>query len=108
MCAASTDGFCRSEPPVETQNRKDALLLAELLGVGAAVPLVARKVLAVGHVLHAAEDIQLPSAHGEGAVHPDIDAAVVGRASGVHLREVVYAPPLLRGHHLVVRRERPA
>src|SRR6187401_1792429 len=94
-----------SETPVEAQDREDALLLAELLGVRAAVPGVAREVATVGDVLHANEQIQRLSAHGEGAVHADVDAAVIRRSLGVDAREVVHAAPLFRGHRLVIGSE---
>src|SRR5690349_2493399 len=97
-----------SEAPVEPQDWEDALLLAELLGVGAAIPGIAGEVAAVGHVLHANKHVERLSADREGAIHADVDAAVVGRSLGVHACQVVYAAPLFRGHGLVVGRERPA
>src|SRR6478752_8351862 len=96
------------EPPVEAENREDALLLAELLGVGAAVPAVAGEVAAVGDVLHAEEYVERLPAHGERAVQAHVDAAVVGRALRVDAREVIDAASLFRGHSLVIRRERPS
>src|SRR5512146_281597 len=98
----------RLEPPVEAKDREETLLLAKLLGVGAAVPSVAGEVAAVGHVLYANEHVERLPAHGEGAVHANVDAAVVGRALGVDACEVVHAASRRRGHRLVVRREGPA
>ena len=69
---------------------------------------IAGEVATVGHVLHADEHVERLPAHGEGAVHANVDAAVVGRAFGVDAREVVHAASLGRGHRLVVGREWPA
>src|SRR6478672_3076494 len=99
-------GSWRLEPPVEPENREDALLLAELLGVGAAIPAVAGEVAAVGDILHAEEYIERLPAHGEGAVHAYVDAAVIRRSLRVDAREVIDAASLFRGHRLVIRRER--
>ena len=56
------------EPPIEPQDREQTLLFTELLAIGTTVPVVACEVAAVRHVLHAEEDIQRLTAHGERAI----------------------------------------
>src|ERR671911_236245 len=96
------------EPPIEPQDREQTLLFTELLAVGTTVPVVACEVAAVRHVLHAEEDIQRLTAHGERAIDADVDPAVIGCALGVDACEVVHAAPLLRRYCPVVGRERAA
>jgi hypothetical protein len=84
------------EAPVEPEDREDALLLAELPGVRAAVPAVAREISTVRQILHAEEDVERLTAHGERAVHAKVHAAVVGRPLGIDAREVIHAAALGR------------
>ena len=62
MMPVTTRDPSQLEPPIEPKNGEDALLLAELLAVGATIPAVAGEVASVGHVLHAKEEIQWLSA----------------------------------------------